>query len=98
MPDLLFLRLNPEPFCWFGWYNYCANYCVAIVKSSNIPGMNNLNPHQLNTDEDLEKQLRPQSLDEFIGQEKIKQNLRVFLTAALQRGEALDHVMLSGPP
>lgn len=50
------------------------------------------------TEEDFEKQLRPQSLDAFIGQQKIKDNLRVFLTAALQRGEALDHVMLSGPP
>ncbi|HYE96846.1 MAG TPA: Holliday junction branch migration DNA helicase RuvB [Rubricoccaceae bacterium] len=49
-------------------------------------------------DEDFEKALRPSSLDEFIGQEKIKDNLRVFLTAALQRGEALDHVILSGPP
>ena len=42
--------------------------------------------------------LRPQTLDEFIGQQKIKDNLRVFMTAALQRGETLDHVLLSGPP
>ena len=42
--------------------------------------------------------LRPQSLDEFIGQQKIKDNLQVFVTAALQRGESLDHVLLSGPP
>jgi Holliday junction DNA helicase RuvB len=49
-------------------------------------------------DEDFEKALRPLSLAEFVGQEKIKDNLRVFITAALQRGEALDHVILSGPP
>ena len=49
-------------------------------------------------DEDFEKALRPSSLDEFVGQEKIKDNLRVFVTAALQRSEALDHVILSGPP
>ena len=49
-------------------------------------------------DADFEKALRPQALDEFIGQQKIKDNLRVFLTAALQRSEALDHVILSGPP
>ena len=49
-------------------------------------------------DEDFEKALRPRALDEFIGQKKIKDNLRVFVTAALQRGEALDHVILSGPP
>ncbi|GAB5536370.1 MAG: hypothetical protein Rubg2KO_26190 [Rubricoccaceae bacterium] len=47
---------------------------------------------------DFETSLRPQALDEFIGQQKIKDNLRVFMTAALQRGEALDHVILSGPP
>ena len=49
-------------------------------------------------DADLEKALRPRALDDFIGQQKIKENLRVFITAALQRGEALDHVILSGPP
>ncbi|MEX0746598.1 MAG: Holliday junction branch migration DNA helicase RuvB, partial [Rhodothermales bacterium] len=49
-------------------------------------------------EEDLEKALRPKSLQDFIGQEKIKDNLRIFMTAALQRGETLDHVLLSGPP
>ncbi len=49
-------------------------------------------------DEDFEKALRPRALDEFIGQDRIRENLRVFITAALQRGEALDHVILSGPP
>src|SRR5438874_9570451 len=42
--------------------------------------------------------LRPQFLDEFIGQSKIKSNLRVFIEAAKARGEALDHVLLAGPP
>ncbi len=50
------------------------------------------------SDEDLEKALRPSRLDDFTGQQKIKDNLRVFMTAALQRGETLDHVLLSGPP
>jgi Holliday junction DNA helicase RuvB len=53
---------------------------------------------RIGTDEDFEKALRPSRLDEFIGQQKIKDNLRVFMTAALQRGETLDHVLLSGPP
>ncbi len=57
-----------------------------------------LNPHITSQEEDFEKQLRPRSLDEFIGQTRIKENLRVFITAALQRGEVLDHVLLSGPP
>ena len=50
------------------------------------------------SDADVDHALRPQTLDDFIGQEKIKRNLNVFMTAALQRGEALDHVLLSGPP
>jgi Holliday junction DNA helicase RuvB len=51
----------------------------------------------LRQDEDFERALRPSALDEFVGQKKIKDNLRVFITAALQRGESLDHVLLSGP-
>jgi Holliday junction DNA helicase RuvB len=51
-----------------------------------------------NEDAEIESSLRPRSLDEFIGQEKVKENLRVFLNAAKQRGEALDHVLLKGPP
>nr|MBA2258389.1 Holliday junction branch migration DNA helicase RuvB [Acidobacteriota bacterium] len=42
--------------------------------------------------------LRPRTLDEYIGQERIRENLHVSITAARQRGEALDHVLLSGPP
>jgi Holliday junction DNA helicase RuvB len=42
--------------------------------------------------------LRPRKLDEFVGQARVVDNLRVYLRAALQRGEALDHVLLSGPP
>ena len=52
------------------------------------------------TDDDLliESSLRPRTLDDYIGQEKAKGNLRVFIDAANQRGEALDHVLLYGPP
>ena len=42
--------------------------------------------------------LRPASLDDFIGQSKLRENLRVFIAAAKARGEALDHVIFSGPP
>ncbi len=42
--------------------------------------------------------LRPRLLDEYVGQEKIKENLRVFIEAARERGEALDHVLFYGPP
>lgn len=49
-------------------------------------------------EERFEQSLRPGKLDDFIGQEKVKANLRVFIEATRKRGEALDHVLLSGPP
>ena len=50
------------------------------------------------TEKDIEKVLRPLSFDDFTGQDKVVENLKVFVTAAGQRGEALDHVLLHGPP
>jgi Holliday junction DNA helicase RuvB len=50
------------------------------------------------TSEDADAALRPKSLDEFIGQQAARENLRVFVAAAKGRGEALDHVLLHGPP
>ena len=54
---------------------------------------------QLST-EDLvtDNSLRPQTLDEYIGQEKVKNNLKIYIEAAKTRGEALDHVLFYGPP
>lgn len=49
-------------------------------------------------DWDLEPSLRPQFLAEYIGQTRVKENLRIFIEAARQRQEALDHVLLYGPP
>ena len=49
-------------------------------------------------DSDVEYSLRPRTLSEYIGQDKAKENLRVFIQAAKERGEALDHVLLHGPP
>jgi Holliday junction DNA helicase RuvB len=46
----------------------------------------------------LDVSLRPQSLDEYIGQERVKENLRILIEAATARGEALDHVLIYGPP
>lgn len=52
------------------------------------------------TEEDvaIEGSLRPKYLDDYIGQERVKNNLKVFIEAAKQRGESLDHVLLYGPP
>jgi Holliday junction DNA helicase RuvB len=49
-------------------------------------------------DKEFEKQLRPLSFNDFKGQKQIIENLTVFVTAAKQRGESLDHVLLHGPP
>lgn len=46
----------------------------------------------------IETSLRPQNLDSYVGQEKIKENLKVYIEAARARGEALDHVLFYGPP
>jgi holliday junction DNA helicase RuvB len=49
-------------------------------------------------EEELDGSLRPRSLDEFVGQERVKEQLAIVLEAAKGRGEALDHVLLAGPP
>ncbi len=50
------------------------------------------------TDSEIENRLRPTSMKEYVGQEKVKANLEVFIKAAKERKEALDHVLLYGPP
>ena len=50
------------------------------------------------TDREFERQLRPLSFNDFKGQKQVMENLAVFVTAAKQRGESLDHVLLHGPP
>ena len=49
-------------------------------------------------DEDKAYNIRPETLDEYIGQTEVKENIRVFIKSALMRGESLDHVLLYGPP
>lgn len=49
-------------------------------------------------DGDVDYSLRPKTLDEYIGQEKVKENLKIYIEAAKGRGEPLDHVLLYGPP
>ena len=52
----------------------------------------------MESDSEFENRIRPQELDNFRGQEKVAENLRVFIRAALMRGDSLDHVLLHGPP
>ena len=49
-------------------------------------------------DKEIDQSIRPSKLDEYVGQEEIKENIRVFIEAAKMRGEVLDHVLLYGPP
>ncbi|RYG03980.1 MAG: AAA family ATPase, partial [Chitinophagaceae bacterium] len=58
------------------------------------PSSENLGP----VERDIEKVLRPQEFEDFTGQDKILENLKIFVKAAKLRGEALDHVLLHGPP
>lgn len=50
------------------------------------------------TPDDVDLNLRPKTLDEYIGQEKVKENLKIYIEAAKKRGDTLDHVLLYGPP
>ena len=56
------------------------------------------NEYDSEQDGEVENSLRPKSLEEYVGQEKAKSNLRVYIESAKLRGEALDHVLLYGPP
>ncbi|MEZ5317715.1 MAG: Holliday junction branch migration DNA helicase RuvB [Vicinamibacterales bacterium] len=57
-----------------------------------------VNASRVDDDAQYETGLRPRTLDDYIGQERVRENLHVSITAARQRGEALDHVLLFGPP
>jgi len=57
-----------------------------------------VNPGRADEDAQYEAGLRPRTLDDYIGQERVRENLHVSIQAARQRGEALDHVLLYGPP
>lgn len=57
-----------------------------------------VNPEQTNDEAAFEVNIRPRKLAEFVGQSRVKENISVFIKAAQDRGEALDHVLLFGPP
>ncbi|WP_153056796.1 AAA family ATPase, partial [Streptococcus suis] len=57
-----------------------------------------LDMEQMQDEEYVERTLRPQKLNEYIGQDKVKDQLKIFIEAAKLRDEALDHTLLFGPP
>ena len=62
------------------------------------PKIERLVTPERNPDDALESSLRPKTLGEFVGQQQARENLKIFIEAARGRGEALDHVLFSGPP
>ncbi|MFM9007716.1 MAG: Holliday junction branch migration DNA helicase RuvB [Bacteroidota bacterium] len=62
------------------------------------PHLDSHNEHMSSAERDIEKVLRPSDFGDFTGQDAVVENLRIFVRAAVQRGEALDHVLLHGPP
>ncbi len=58
-----------------------------------------VSPEYVDEESEIEEvTLRPQTIEEYIGQEKVKENLKVYISSAIKRGEPLDHVLLYGPP
>jgi Holliday junction DNA helicase RuvB len=73
----------------------------SAIRSSSELGKSTdraVTPRQLVEDVPVERSLRPRRLAEYIGQERVKETLQIFIDAAKQRGESLDHVLLYGPP
>ncbi|MEP7104971.1 MAG: Holliday junction branch migration DNA helicase RuvB, partial [Chloroflexota bacterium] len=60
--------------------------------------MTELDPRELPEDEQLDLTLRPRTLADYVGQDQVKDNLSILLEAARRRGEAVDHILFSGPP
>ena len=70
-----------------------------MIEEQNLDFENRIvSPEYSGVEDETEMSLRPKSLDEYVGQEKVKDNLRIYIKAALKRKESLDHVLLYGPP
>ena len=71
---------------------------ISPVNSTNLPEERLVGGDASTNDNALERALRPKQLDEYVGQKKARGQLEIFISAAKQRQEALDHVLLFGPP
>ncbi|MEJ7138679.1 Holliday junction branch migration DNA helicase RuvB [Amphibiibacter pelophylacis] len=70
----------------------------ALLPDSELPPQRSMVRQADRPDDAVDRALRPQQLDEYIGQEAVRDKLALFVTASRQRGESLDHVLLFGPP
>lgn len=75
-----------------------VQFPVSIENMTQLQKNPDLEREKLEGEADPETSLRPLKLEEFIGQEALRSNLRVFIEAARTRGDAMDHVLLFGPP
>ena len=69
-----------------------------MIESHNNSKQNITSPDKNSDDAQIEKSLRPSAFNDFIGQKEVMDNLRIYIEAAKQRKESLDHVLLFGPP
>jgi Holliday junction DNA helicase RuvB len=75
--------------------------CILCILSKKLFVETNtrvINPDTQTEDHEIEQTLRPRVIDEYIGQQKVKANLKIFIQAARERGDALDHALFYGPP
>jgi Holliday junction DNA helicase RuvB len=68
------------------------------VEAMHVAGADRIQTPVATAEDDLDQSLRPRKLSEFVGQPRVKEQLEIFIEAARARGEALDHVLLAGPP
>src|SRR5205823_341645 len=77
----------------------CVRSEGGSVSGIRTPGAERLHePGVLTAEEEFDRSLRPKRLEDFVGQGAVKEQLGIFIQAARGRGEALDHVLLAGPP
>src|SRR5437867_1021813 len=69
-----------------------------MVRKKHDDGERELSPQVVAAEAQIDAALRPRTFDEYVGQKKMVDNLKVFVEAARRRGEALDHVLFCGPP
>jgi Holliday junction DNA helicase RuvB len=82
------------------WYNQRKDTytCANRKENDRMSAERLVNPHSDSDDQQIEKSLRPRTLNEFIGQEKVVEQLRIAIAAARGRNESLDHTLFYGPP
>ena len=77
---------------------YSTKFAIFAFENTDLFMAIDRNMRNIESDKEFESRIRPQQLQNFAGQDKIVANLKIFIKAALMRGDSLDHVLLHGPP